>query len=154
MLHIRNSDPWLRHHKDTRPLPPHPQLQMPDFENQWDCFQESHRTVENRKPAFKGFRCRLTHPKTQWKTIGWKAPKAKVKKSHFLILKHLLKRQESVDCQEPARETPPVTRSMFKELAHKGVRTSGGFSDRPTIHSQAFVLSSSDAWRSYMFPKN
>ena len=69
-------------------------------------------------------------------------------------------------CREPARETPPVTRSGFKELACKGVRTSGtaphakasgppGVSqDRSTIHSQALVLSSSDAWRSSMFPKN
>nr|XP_020754155.1 golgin subfamily A member 6-like protein 22 [Odocoileus virginianus texanus] len=63
-----------------------------------------------------------------------------------------------ISCQEPARETPPVTRSAFEELARKGIRTSGtaphakasgppGVSlDSPTIHSQAFVLSSSDAW--------
>ena len=31
-------------------------------------------------------------------------------------------------CREPARETLPMTRSMFKELAHKGVWASGGFS--------------------------
>ena len=36
----------------------------------------------------------------------------------------------------------------------KGVRTSGVSRDRPTIHSQAFILSSSDAWCSSMFPKN
>ena len=69
-------------------------------------------------------------------------------------------------CWEPAREIPPVTRSGFKVLARKGVQTSGttphakasgppGVSqDRPTIHSQASILSSSDAWRSSIFPKN
>ena len=69
-------------------------------------------------------------------------------------------------CREPVRETLPVTRSGFKELAGKCFRTSRtathakasgppGISwDRPTIHSQAFVLSFSDVWRSSMFPKN
>ena len=72
----------------------------------------------------------------------------------------------SLFCRELVRETLPVTRSGFKELARKGIRTSGtaphakasgppGVSqDCPTIQSQAFVLSSSDTWRSSMFPKS
>ena len=35
-------------------------------------------------------------------------------------------------CPEPVRETSPVTRSGFKVLARKGVRTSGGFSAPPS----------------------
>ena len=62
--------------------------------------------------------------------------------------------RKSVTCRERARETPHVIRSGFKELARKGLRTSGVSRDRPAIHSQAFVLSSSDAWRSSLFPKN
>ena len=61
---------------------------------------------------------------------------------------------ETVACRELETETLPMTRSGFKELARKGVQTSGVSRDRPTIHSQAFIVSSSDAWRSSMFPKN
>ena len=61
---------------------------------------------------------------------------------------------ETVACRELETETLPMTRSGFKELARKGVQTSGVSWDRPTIHSQAFIVSSSDAWRSSMFPKN
>ena len=39
--------------------------------------------------------------------------------------------QERGPCREPARKTLPVTRSGSKDLAHKGVRTSGGFSGPP-----------------------
>ena len=39
--------------------------------------------------------------------------------------------QEGGPSREPERKTPPVTRSGSKELAHKGVQTSGSFSGPP-----------------------
>ena len=48
----------------------------------------------------------------------------------------------------------PVVVSLEAVCVRVCVCVSGaGERDRPTIHSQSFLLSSSDAWRSSMFPK-
>ena len=53
------------------------------------------------------------------------------------------------------REKPRPWQGLGPRSWHtKASRPLGVSRDRPSIHSQAFVLSSSDAWHSSMFPKN
>ena len=82
--------------------PPRSCTREANLQNTWlwrpmkNMSKRTYRTAKNRKPTQKGSHADSLELLTSTKTPGWKSHAPEVNRTHLLILKNLLKREESV----------------------------------------------------------